>query len=754
MSRYADIVLPLAQPAYCFSVPEDAEGKIGVGDAVAVQFGPRNIYTGIVWRLHDTRPDVKRIKPIGRRLYDCPLLDAKQMQMWEWMAEYYMCTLGEVMRIALPSLIKPQGASAEEFSEDEFRPRTEAYIALAEEWQDKERLRSEMERIRRRAPRRVQVLEQILSFDASRLNAEGEIPRRLMECDAAQITALRKAGYISVNQRERTIERAENIQFVTPTLTPAQRQVVEQIHASQREGRSVHLLHGITGSGKTEIYMTLIAEVLARGGDVLLLVPEIALTSQLIERMERIFGSRVTAYHSKLTNLRRTESYLRLMRSQGGELVVGARSALFLPLRHLQMVIVDEEHDSSYKQSDTAPRYQGRDMAVLLASLYGGNTLLGSATPALESYANAQWGKYGYSKLSERYGTATPPRIIVSDTMRSVKRGERRTHFNQPLINAIGEALERGEQVMLFQNRRGFSPFVQCSCGWTLRCPHCNVTLTLHRSNDKMECHYCGHTAPIPTHCPQCSMADIKPMGFGTERVEEAIAELFPSARVARLDRDTSTSESAYNRIISAFERGETDILVGTQMITKGFDFAGVSVVGVLNADNMLNSPDFRSSERAFQLMTQVAGRAGRRESEGVVIIQTSEPDNPVIGWVAQADYDAMARSELADRHAFSYPPYSRIIQLTMREQNRDLLWRAASSLADTLRTLFASRVAGPVSPPIDRIRGEHIVRIMLKIENGASLSRARELLRNALEQFRTKGEYKSINIAIDVDAQ
>ena len=756
MSRFADIVLPLAQPAYCFSVPEGAEGDaVRVGDAVAVQFGPRNIYTGIVWRLHDERPDVKRIKPIGRRLYDRPLLDEKQMQLWEWMAEYYMCTIGEVMRMALPSLIKPQGSSAEEFSSEMFRPRTEGYVALAEAWRDEQKLREELDRIRRRAPRRVEILEQIISFDKSRLNAEGEIPRRLLECDAAQLLALRKAGYVVVNQRERAVEQNENILFATPSLTPSQQRVVEEIRASRRDGKAVHLLRGITGSGKTEIYMTLMAEVLARGGDVLLLVPEIALTTQLIERMERIFGSRVTAYHSKLTNLRRTETYLRLMHSSGGELVVGARSALFLPLRHLQLVVVDEEHDSSYKQSDTAPRYQGRDTAIVLASLYGGHTLLGSATPALESYANAQREKYGYSELNERFGEAVPPRIIISDTMRSVKRGERRTHFNQVLINSIGEALERGEQVMLFQNRRGFSPFVQCSaCGWTLRCPHCNVTLTMHRSADRMECHYCGHTAPVPHACPQCNTVDVKPMGFGTEKVEEAIAALFPSARVARLDRDTSTSESAYNRIIGAFESGETDILVGTQMITKGFDFGRVSVVGVLNADNLLNSPDFRSSERAFQLMTQVAGRAGRREKEGVVIIQTSEPDNPVIGWVARGDYDTMARCELADRHAFSYPPYSRLFQLTMRSEDLTLLRQGALVLADALRVKFGRRVAGPVSPPIDKIRGQYIVRIMLKIENGRSMARARELLREALAHFSAEKEFKNINIAVDVDAQ
>ncbi|MBR0332868.1 MAG: primosomal protein N' [Alistipes sp.] len=755
MPLYADIVLPLAQPAYCFSVPDGAEWEsLSVGDAVAVQFGQRNIYTGIVWRLHSEPPRVKRIKPIGRRLYNRPLLDTKQMQLWEWMADYYMCTLGEVMRQALPSLIKPRGRSAEEFSMQEFSPRTEKYISLREEWQDAERLTQEARRIERRAPRRSAILS-ALACNENLTSGAGLLPRRLLDCDAAQIAALCKGGYIEVVERERTVERDMDSPFILPQLTPAQQRVVEEIHASRSEGRGVHLLRGVTGSGKTEIYMTLMAEALARGGDVLLLVPEIALTGQLIERLERVFGSRVSAYHSKLTMLRRTETFLRLTHSSGGELVVGARSALFLPLHHLQLVIVDEEHDSSYKQSDSSPRYQGRDTAIVLASLYGAQTVLGSATPSLESYANAEWGKYGYSLLAQRYGDAREPRIIISDTMRSVKRGERRTHFNQVLINAIGSALERGEQVMLFQNRRGFAPYVQCSgCGWTPRCPNCNVTLTHHRSNGRMECHYCGHTEPVLHFCPQCETADLKGMGFGTERIEEAVAALFPSARVARLDRDTSTSESAYNRIIRSFESGQTDILVGTQMITKGFDFGRVAVVGVLNADNLLLSPDFRSSERAYQLMTQVAGRAGRRQSEGVVIVQTSEPENQTIGFVARGDYEAMARVELADRHAFCYPPYSHIIQLTLRESDLQTLRRATAHLAERLRSRFGARVAGPVAPPIDRIRGEYILRLMLKVENGRSLKRARELLREELQAAEKSADFKRIIISIDVDPQ
>ena len=750
--RYADIVLPLAQPAYSYAIADGLE--LQCGDAVAVQFGPRNIYTGIVWRLHDNRPNVKRIKTISRKLYPLPLLDAAQQQLWEWLAEYYMCSLGEVMRMALPSLIKPQGASAEEFSQEEFQPRTETYVQLRAEWQSEELLRAEIERIRRRAPKRSQALEAILA--QSLRHSHQSFARRLTGCDSPIISALAKAGYVELSQHEREVENHSDLEPLLPQLTPSQQLIAQEIRGSLGEGRGVHLLRGVTGSGKTEIYMTLIADVLAQGGDVLLLVPEIALTSQLIERMRRVFGQRVTTYHSKLTALRRTESYLRLAASQGGELVIGARSALLLPHRHLQLVIVDEEHDQSYKQSDTAPRYNGRDTAIYLASLRGAFTLLGSATPSLESYANAMSGKYGYSYLAERYGNASQPQIIVSDTARAVKRGERKIHFNHVLLAAIGDALQRGEQVMLFQNRRGFSPFVSCrNCGWTMRCPHCNVTLTLHHNSSRMECHYCGHTASVPRQCPHCNTSEITPMGFGTEKIEQTIEQLFPNARVARLDRDTSTSESAYNRIIRDFESGHTDILVGTQMISKGFDFGRVSVVGILNADNLLNSPDFRASERAFQLMMQVAGRAGRRDdAPGVVVIQTSEPDNPVIGWVMRGDYDAMARSELSERHTFCYPPYSRLIRIVMSAEEPQLLRRFAATLAEQLRQKFGRRVVGPVAPPIDRIRGQYIVHLMIKIENGRSIARARDLLREALKGVADDGEFKSINLSIDVDAQ
>ena len=599
MLPYADIVLPLAQPAYTFAVPEGL--TVSPGDAVAVPFGPRKIYTGIVWRVHAEPPAAGRVKTILRRLYDRPLLPAPQMRLWEWVADYYLCTVGEVMRAALPSLMKPSGDTEEAFSEEEFRPRTECYVSLPAELHDEDRFHEACERLERRAPKQYEaLLEGAPAGDATRIST-GEVARRLLRADYGTLQALCRKGLLIARQHERTVERGGAPVFRLPELTPHQQQALAALRGCFAEGKGAALLHGITGSGKTEIYIHLIAETLARGGDVLLLVPEIALTAQLIERMERIFGSRVTSYHSKLSGLRRSETYLRLNRSPGGEFVVGARSALFLPLRHLELLIVDEEHDTSYKRTDPAPRYNARDCAVVMARIAGGRALLGSATPSLESWLNARSGKYGYALLTERYGEARPPVVCLSDTLRAARRGERRAHFNKLLLDRIDETLRRGGQVMLFQNRRGFSPYVECTeCGWTARCPNCNVTLTYHKNGRKLVCHYCGHTEDIPAKCPACRVADVVPMGFGTEKVEEEIAKLFPEARVARLDRDTVTSERAFSAIVADFAARRTDILVGTQMITKGFDFEGVSLVGILNADNLTNSPDFRASERAF----------------------------------------------------------------------------------------------------------------------------------------------------------
>lgn len=831
MSRFADIVLPLAQPAYTFAVPEGM--TLAEGQAVLVQFGANRYYTGIVWRLHDRRPDFRRIKPVLRPLYGVQLLGEEQRRFWEWVASYYMCSLGEVMRVALPALMKPSGSSEEEFAAGEFRPRSETWFSLREEFRSEERLHELFEKLGRRAPRQYEALLEIVAAllpdsqnaaasavacsdavpeaagtpsdtapmaadvasaptpgalsesssdapseggtsasdatiaapcDAESLLAAplppealaGAVPRRLLAAERPVLHQLERKGVIRAEERERQPGAAQDVRFRLPTLSPAQERCLTQIRELFASRTSV-LLHGVTGSGKTEIYIHLIAETLRRGDDVLLLVPEIALTAQLVERMERIFGSRVTVYHSRLTERARTETYLRLCRSEGGEFVVGARSALFLPLRRLRLVVVDEEHDTSYKQSDPAPRYNARDCAVVAASLFGGHVLLGSATPSLETWLNAARGKYGKVVLGERYGEARPPRIVISDTLRAVKRGERKAHFNKLLLDAIGERLERGEQVMLFQNRRGFSPYVECpECGWTARCPNCNVTLTYHRggSSERLVCHYCGHTEAVPVKCPACRVTDLAPRGFGTEKVEEEIARLFPRARVARLDRDSVTSERAFRSIVAGFARHDTDILVGTQMISKGFDFEGVSLVGILNADNLVNSPDFRAAERAFQLMTQVAGRAGRRAVPGEVIIQTSDPASPVIRQVAASDYEAMARQQLAERHTFFYPPYARLVALTLRHRDPELLHRGARALAEALRSRFGRRVLGPMTPPVDRIRGEYLAGVLLKVESGASFTRAREVLREVLDAFAAGEEFRRINLQCDVDPQ
>ena len=759
MERFADIVLPLAQPAYTFAVPEGIE--VEAGSAVVVQFGPRRFYVGIVWRVHDRRPDFKRIKPIGRVLYERPLLSAAQRALWEWIASYYMCSLGEVMRAALPALMKPSADSAELLADGEFRPRTERYVALAPALHDEERLHETFEKLERRAPKQYEALLEVASAgdDASAEGVSGavftgEVPRRLLRADSSILQNLARKGYLEIVEHERTVER-DGAAFRLPVLSPHQREALDALRRQFAEGKAAALLHGVTSSGKTEVYIHLIAEVLARGGDVLLLVPEIALTAQLIERMERIFGSRVTAYHSRLTDRQRAETYLQLNRSQGGEFVVGVRSSIFLPLSRLQLVIVDEEHDASYKQADPAPRYNARDCAVVMAGVFGGRTLLGSATPSLETWLNARSGKYGSASLTERYGDARIPEILVSDTLRAARRGERHAHFNKLLLDKIGERLDRGEQAILFQNRRGFSPYVECTeCGWTARCPDCNVTLTYHKAGNRLVCHYCGHVEPLPAKCPSCKVTDVVPMGFGTEKIEEEIARIFPEARVARLDRDTVTSQRAFDRIVAGFARREIDILVGTQMITKGFDFEGVSLVGILNADNLLNNPDFRAGERAFQLMMQVAGRAGRRAQGGEVVIQTSEPGHPVIRQVVAGDFEAMARAQLADREAFFYPPYARLTSLTLKHRDPQLLRRGAAELAAALRKRFGRRLLGPTAPPVDRIRGEYLAGLLLKIESGASSRRARELLGEELSAFARHPEFRTIMVVPDVDPQ
>ena len=747
---YAQVVLPLAQPMYTFSVDE-ALG-VGIGDAVVVQFGSSRYYTGIVWSISAQKPEYPRIKPILKRLYSTPLVTAEAQRLWEWIAEYYMCTIGEVMRVALPALAKPSATTLSELDERSIEPPTETFVALAEELRTEEALAAYVAKHGRKAPRRTETMDRIAALAIERRSADGFVPRRLVDAETVHIADLKRRGLIEL--REATIEAThDKDDFLLPTLSEAQQHALDAIDEGHRNNK-VALLHGVTGSGKTEIYVHLIARTLAEGRDVLVLVPEIVITSQLVERLERIFEGRTTTYHSRLTPLRRGETFLRLASSAGGELIVGVRSAIFLPMKRPGLIVVDEEHDANYKQTDPTPRYNARDMAVVMGRIYGAKVVLGSATPSLESLYNATTGKYAYIELTERWGEAVLPEVIISDTIRAVKRNERKTHFNLELLQNINRSLSAGEQAILFQNRRGYAPYIQCrTCGYSPRCPHCNVTLTRHKATDRMECHYCGYNMPAPKMCPNCEVQDMALMGFGTEKVAEEISRLMPEARIERLDGDTSTSERAFKRIVTRFDSGEADILVGTQILTKGFDFGGVTTVGILNADNLLTMPDFRASERAFQLMMQVAGRAGRRNDRGRVVIQTSQPKHPVIRFVASGDYHAMANSELAERRAFGYPPYSHLIRLLMRHEEYNLLHHAAHALATVMCKKFGARVMGPVSAALEMLRGEHRAEILLKIESGASMQRARTLLREAIATVEGDPQYKTVKISVDVDA-
>lgn len=733
MSRYADIVLPLAQPAYTFAV---GEGVVSLGDAVAVQFGKSAVYTGIVWRLHDTPPARGTAKPILKVLYDKPLLSELQMRFWEWIADYYICSVGEVMRVALPSLIKAKARCEEEFLP--YTPKREAIVTLVAEAFTEE-IRAKM---LRRAPKRYEAL-------CALERAGGVMPRHAVALDAAALKAVAKSGLVEMGERDYMLD-CEWSRTLLPQLSAAQAKALDDIHKGLSD-RRVALLHGVTSSGKTEIYTHLIEERLSRGEDVLFLVPEISLTTQLVERMRSLFGESVTVYHSKLTPQQRTRLYTDMLCSESGNFVVGARSALFLPYKKLGLVVVDEEHDSSYKQSEPNPRYNGRDAAIMLAAMCGAKCILGSATPSLESYANCLSGKYAYTKLSERYGGVEIPDIVISDTVRNVKRNERKRHFNKELLDGIAGRLANNEQVILFQNRRGYSPYMEChSCGWSARCPKCNVTLSAHQQKGRMVCHYCGYNTPIERYCPNCKSGELRPMGFGTERVEEAVAELFPDARVLRLDGDTATSSAAYHRIIGAFACHEADILVGTQIVSKGLDFADVTLIGILNGDNLLASPDFRAEERAWQLLMQVAGRAGRRDKRGEVIIQTAEPEHSIYAMVG--DYERVATKLLAERKQFGYPPFTRVVKITMRTSNRESLVKSSLQLGEQLRGRFGRRVLGPVAPLIDRVRGEYRVELMLKVEVEASFSHARAILREEIERLRTNKEYRNVTIICDVD--
>lgn len=710
------------------------------GDAVAVPFGggEGTFYTGIIWRLHDTPPAAGKIRTVSRRLYARPLLDAARMRFWEWIADYYMCTLGEVMRFALPAQTKPRAALEADFVRGEYRPRTEVRYFVTAPPDD-----AALAQLSRRAPAAGRLLERLAV-------AGGKgVARSDIESVSAAATLVRR-GLAYSRETEMAHDAASAAEFALPLLTSAQNAALDSVEKAFAT-KSAVLLQGVAGSGKTEVYTSLIARTLLRGGSALVLLPEKALTAQLAERLRNVFGQRVEVYHSHLTPRRRADIYMRVLHSDEPMVVVGVRSALFLPLHNLSLVVVDEEHDAGYKQSEPAPRYNARDSAVMLASITGARALLCSATPSLESWLNAATGKYGSVRLRERYGNNPAPEVSVSDNMRSVRRGERRVHFNKELLDAVDATLASGAQTMLLQNRRGFNTMVSCdSCGWTPACRRCNVAMTLH-SGRRLVCHYCDRRETLPARCPVCGGA-LSMQGFGTEKVEEELSRIFPSARILRLDRDTMTSESAYNRIIDDFAAGRGDILVGTQIIAKGFDFDRVATVGILNADNLFHVPDFRATERACQMLMQIAGRAGRRSARGRVVIQTSEPQNPLLYGVVRGDYDFVARTLLAERAEYGYPPYVRMIRVTMRCRDRHLLRAAADMAAASLRKTFEGEVTGPVAPPVDMVRGESILELVLRIGQGVRSSQARNALRAVIAEVFSLPAHRKITVFCNVD--
>ncbi|MDR2882305.1 MAG: primosomal protein N' [Alistipes sp.] len=751
---YADIILPQAGPPFfTYRVGEDLLGRLSSGCAVAVPLGARQIVGGIILRVHDVEPAFPT-RPVRRLLFSRPIVSPEQMRLWEWMAEYYMCTPGEVMTAALPALLKPAGFSEEEFAADEFQARRVRTVALTAAASGEGAFNEECEKLRRRAPKQYHALVEIAAL------GPGPIPRSELKAGAAVLVALSQKGLIAISECEAATLPANDppAAFRLPELSPAQRTALDELREALRYHNTA-LLFGVPSSGKSEVCFHAIAGTLAKGRDVLLMLPEIALTTHFVQRVRRVFGPGVVVYHSALSPRQRAETYIRLARSTGGTLVVGVRSAIFLPLPRPGLIVVDEEQDSSYKQSDPAPRYNARDAAIVLAQESGAKVILASATPSLETWANAQGGKYGLVELTERWGGTPPPGVTISDTLRSARRGERRGNFNKELLDRMAGALGRGEQAIVFRNRRGIAPFIECAeCGHVPRCGHCAIPLSVHR--DSLRCHYCGASTPLPSLCPACGGMNLATKGFGTEKIEEELARLFPAARVARLDRDSTTSERAFRRIIGDFEAGATDILVGTQMVTKGLDFAGVSVVGVLGADNLLNHPDFRASENAFALIMQVAGRAGRRDVRGQVVIQTVSPGSRLIAQAAAGDYRAMAADLLAERAMYGYPPYARLVRVMLRHSDREVLGAAAARLAELLRPVFGERLLGPQPPVVEKIKGEYALIFLLKAPRGTlsdgagamPMSTVRETLRATSAAILAVPDFRRITLTFDVD--
>ena len=741
------------------------QSGVQVGVRVLVPFGRNKTYLGIVARLHDEKPQGYEVKEITQVMDAEPIVTPQQLRLWQWIADYYLSPIGDVYKAALPAGLK---------AEDGYRPKTETYIRLTPAYQNEAALHVALN-ILGRAPKQLEAF--IAYLELSGWDQVEEMSNEKLEMrngqqggDISEITReeLLNASHASATTLQQLEKRGmlETYEVEVGRLNHGgayHPELIKQLNTAQQEAynhvllsmmkKPVTLLHGVTSSGKTEIYIHLIQQALERKEQVLYLLPEIALTVQMMQRLQRVFGNRLGIYHSKYSDAERVEIWQKQLSQNPYDVILGARSAVFLPFQRLGFVIIDEEHETSYKQQDPAPRYHARSAAIILAQMYKARTLLGTATPSMESYHNAKTGKYGLVELKERYQGIELPEIQVVDIADLQHRKMMAGPFSPLLLNKVREALERGEQAILFQNRRGFAPMIECrQCGWVPHCQHCDVSLTYHRQMNQLTCHYCGYTYRIPTECPCCGSTELKTRGFGTEKIEEQVREVFPEARVARMDLDTTRTRNAYERIITDFGAGRTNILIGTQMISKGLDFDKVSVVGILNADSMLNYPDFRAYEHAFMMMAQVSGRAGRKGKRGLVILQTKSKDVPVIQQVVRNDYAALYKDLIAERQAFHYPPYYHLVYVYLKHRYDDVVSTASIELGSRLRQWFPGRVLGPDKPAVAKVKSQNIRKLVLKLENGIDMKKVREYLLMAQSQMLTDKRYSSLQIYYDVD--
>ena len=754
--HYVDVILPLPlEGTFTYSVPEPMVAQVRMGVRVLVPLGRSKTYTAMAVRLHSEKPEFET-RPIIQVIDAEPVLIEQQLRLWQWISTYYMSPIGDVFKAALPAGLK---------AEENYRPKTVRCVTLPANLRSEQSLHMALT-ILKRALKQHQTFTTYLQLSHwSEIDGETP-PAHIAEiaCDELQNAAnasdavlrqLIQRNFLELYHREvgRLNTSGEYHPERIQPLSPAQQAAEDSIQKQFNE-KNVVLLHGVTSSGKTEIYIHLIKKAIDEGKQVLYLLPEIALTVQMTRRLQNVFGSRLGIYHSKYSDAERVEIWKKQLSSEPYDVILGARSAVFLPFTRLGFVIVDEEHETSFKQQDPAPRYHARSTAIMLARMYeGAKVLLGTATPSMESYHNACTGKYGYVQLTTRYKDVAMPEIRVVDTKDLYHRKMMRGAFSPDLLEAMRTALRNKKQVLLFQNRRGFAPMVECKvCGWVPKCKNCDVSLTYHRSMNLLTCHYCGYTYPVPKQCPNCESTELLGRGYGTEKIEDRVRELFPEARIARMDLDTTRSAGAYGRIIDDFSCGRTDILIGTQMITKGLDFSGVTVVGILNADTMLNYPDFRAYEQAFQMLSQVSGRAGRRDERGLVILQTKSADLPVIQQVVAGDFQTFARDLLEERSMFRYPPFYHLVYVYLRHRNEQLVDSAAIEMASRLRQAFADRVLGPDKPAVARVKTESIRKIVIKLEQGINLPLARQCMAEARTQLLQDKRYAAMTVFFDVD--